>query len=217
MFEVKGIFCGVRAKAGALRRHRRQSDRHEGRIAEHLPLLSRADPVAPADESLSPARALRTQPCQRAAAAPSSTAWTRPQILVQDPKALNRLHLPAPATKQEPPTKGTAPELDTPATKFGRAVWVVEGAGGADQPIIWPYSHPALRRPKAPLFATSAKRSPNALRARGQVERERGQEPSHRGPRPAPAPRSGPRKVLRQEDRRGVSNREAPAIIPASP
>ena len=28
-------------------------------------------------------------------------------------KALNRLPLPAPATKQEPPTRGTAPELDT--------------------------------------------------------------------------------------------------------
>ena len=34
------------------------------------------------------------------------TAW--------HPKALNRLLLPAPATKQEPPMKGTAPELDTP-------------------------------------------------------------------------------------------------------
>ena len=100
--------------------------------------------------------------------------------------------------------KGRSARL-SPATKFGRAVWVVEGAGGAYQPKIWPYSHPALRRPKAPLFATSAKRSPNALRARGQVEREREQEPSHRGPRPAPAPRSRPRKVLRQEDRRGVS------------
>ena len=77
--------------------------------------VERRDPgiqLATVDESLSPARALRTQPCQRAAAAPSSTAWTRPQILVQDPKALNRLHLPAPATKQEPPTKGTAPGLD---------------------------------------------------------------------------------------------------------
>ena len=101
--------------------------------------------------------------------------------------------------------KGRSARL-SPATKFGRAVWVVEGAGGAYQPKIWPYSHPALRRPKAPLFATSAKRSPNALRARGQVEREREQEPSHRGPRPAPAPRSRPRKVLRQEDRRGVSS-----------
>ena len=100
--------------------------------------------------------------------------------------------------------KGRSARL-SPATKFGRAVWVVEGAGGAYQPKIWPYSHPALRRPKAPLFATSAKRSPNALRARGQVERQWGQGPSHRGPRPAPAPRSGTRKVLRQEDRRGVS------------
>ena len=100
--------------------------------------------------------------------------------------------------------KGRSARL-SPATKFGRAVWVVEGAGGAYQPKIWPYSHPALRRPKAPLFATSAKRSPNALPARGQMEREREQEPSHRGPRPAPAPRSRPRKVLRQEDRRGVS------------
>ena len=100
--------------------------------------------------------------------------------------------------------KGRSARL-SPATKFGHAVWVVEGAGGAYQPIIWPYSHPALRRPKAPLFATSAKRSPNALRARGQVERQWGQGPSHRGPRPAPAPRSRPRKVLTQEDRSGVS------------
>ena len=101
--------------------------------------------------------------------------------------------------------KGRSARL-SPATKFGRAVWVVEGAGGAYQPKIWPCSHPALRRPKAPLFATSAKRSPNALPARGQMERERGKEPSHRGPRPAPAPRSRPRRVLRQEDRRGVSS-----------
>ena len=63
-------------------------------------------------ESLSKARALHTKPCQRAAEGPSSTAWTRPQILARGPKALNRLLLPAPATKQEPPTKGTAPELD---------------------------------------------------------------------------------------------------------
>ena len=66
-------------------------------------------------ESLSKARALRTKPCQRAAEGPSSTAWTRPQILARGPKALNRLLLPAPATKQEPPTKGTAPELDKTA------------------------------------------------------------------------------------------------------
>ena len=64
-------------------------------------------------ESLSKARALRTKPCQRAAEGPSSTAWTRPQALARGPKALNRLPLPAPATKQEPPTRGTAPELDT--------------------------------------------------------------------------------------------------------
>ena len=33
---------------------------------------------------------------------------------------MNRLLLPAPATKQEPPTEGTAPELDTrpPAAPF---------------------------------------------------------------------------------------------------
>ena len=54
----------------------------------------------------------RATPCQRAATAPSPTAWTRPHIQVQDPKALYRLHLPAPAPKQEPPTKGTAPGLD---------------------------------------------------------------------------------------------------------
>ena len=104
--------------------------------------------------------------------------------------------------------KGRSVRL-SPTPKFRRVIWVVQGAGGGDQPKIWPYSHPALRHPKAPLFATSAKRSPNALRARGQVERERGQEPSHRGPRPAPAPRSRPRKVLTQEDRRGVSTTSA--------
>ena len=76
--------------------------------------------VSPATvvESLSKARALRTKPCQRAAEGPSSTAWTRPQILARGPKALNRLLLPAPATKQEPPTKGTAPELDTSGPFF---------------------------------------------------------------------------------------------------
>ena len=35
------------------------------------------------------------------------------------PKALNRLHLPAPATKQEPPTKGPAPGLDNSAQGAG--------------------------------------------------------------------------------------------------
>ena len=75
-------------------------------------------------ESLSKARALRTKPCQRAAEGPSSTAWTRPQILARGPKALNRLLLPAPATKQEPPMKGTAPELDTEGmfTGYGKSI-----------------------------------------------------------------------------------------------
>ena len=31
---------------------------------------------------------------------------------------MNRLLLPAPATKQEPPTEGTAPELDIGALSF---------------------------------------------------------------------------------------------------
>ena len=110
---MKTVRSEVPPALAAARSSYRPAAKAPVRIAEHLPLHSRADPVAPADESLSPARALRTKPCQRAAAAPSSTAWTRPQILVQDPKALNRLHLPAPATKQEPPTKGPAPGLDT--------------------------------------------------------------------------------------------------------
>ena len=63
--------------------------------------------------SLSPARALRTQPCQRAAKGLSSIAWTRHHTLARGLKATNRLLLPAPATKQEPPTEGTAPELVT--------------------------------------------------------------------------------------------------------
>ena len=74
--------------------------------------------------------------------------------------------------------KGRSVRL-SPTTKFGRVIWVVEGAGGANQPKIWPYSHPALRQPKAPLFATSAKRSPNALPARGQMEGVRQQKPSN--------------------------------------
>ena len=68
--------------------------------------------AATAIESLSKARALRTKPCQRAAEGPSSTAWTRHHTLARGPKALNRLLLPAPATKQEPPTEGTAQELE---------------------------------------------------------------------------------------------------------
>ena len=100
--------------------------------------------------------------------------------------------------------KGRSVRL-SPTTKFGRAVWVVEGAGGAYQPKIWPYSHPALRRPKAPLFATSAKRSPNALRARGQMERKWGTQPSN-PPRMAwPTEVSATFNVPDQEDRRGVS------------
>ena len=74
--------------------------------------------------------------------------------------------------------KGRSVRL-SPTPKSGRVIWVVEGAGGADQPKIWPYSHPPLRHPKAPLFATSAKRSPNALPARGQAERQWGHGPSH--------------------------------------
>ena len=62
-------------------------------------------------ESLSTARALRTQPCQRAAKGLSSIAWTRHHTLARGLKATNRLLLPAPATKQEPPTEGTAPDL----------------------------------------------------------------------------------------------------------
>ena len=64
-------------------------------------------------ESLSTARALRTQPCQRAAKGLSSIAWTRHPNLARGLKATNRLLLPAPATKQEPPTEDTAPDLDT--------------------------------------------------------------------------------------------------------
>ena len=41
----------------------------------------------------------------------SSIAWTRHHTLARGLKATNRLLLPAPATKQEPPTEGTAPEL----------------------------------------------------------------------------------------------------------
>ena len=65
-------------------------------------------------ESRSKARALRTQPCQRAAKGLSSIAWTRHLTLARGLKATNRLLHPAPATKQEPPTEGTAPDLDTP-------------------------------------------------------------------------------------------------------
>ena len=50
---------------------------------------------------------------RRGAEGPSSTAWTRHHTLARGPKALNRLLLPAPATKQEPPMEGTAPELVT--------------------------------------------------------------------------------------------------------
>ena len=67
--------------------------------------------AATAFESLSTARALRTQPCQRAAKGLSSIAWTRHPTLARGLKATNRLLLPAPATKQEPPTEGTAPDL----------------------------------------------------------------------------------------------------------
>ena len=63
-------------------------------------------------ESLSTARALRTQPCQRAAKGLSSIAWTRHHTLARGLKATNRLLLPAPATKQEPPTEDTTPDLD---------------------------------------------------------------------------------------------------------
>ena len=111
----------------AARSSYRSAAKAPARTAEHLRLLSRVDPVAPVEESLSPARALRTQPCQRAAAAPSSIAWTRPQIQVQDPKALYRLYLPAPATKQEPPTKGPAPGLGNLVPFF--FVFVVCGVG----------------------------------------------------------------------------------------
>ena len=67
--------------------------------------------AATAFESLSTARALRTQPCQRAAKGLSSIAWTRHHTLARGLKATNRLLLPAPATKQEPPTEDTAPDL----------------------------------------------------------------------------------------------------------
>ena len=50
--------------------------------------------------------------CQRAAKGLSSIAWTRHHTLARGLKATNRLLLPAPATKLEPPTEGTAPELD---------------------------------------------------------------------------------------------------------
>ena len=66
---------------------------------------------ATAFESLSTARALRTQPCQRAAKGLSSIAWTRHHTLARGLKATNRLLLPAPATKQEPPTEEPAPDL----------------------------------------------------------------------------------------------------------
>ena len=46
-----------------------------------------------------------TRPCQRSAAAPTSIAWTRPHIQNQDLEAPYRLRPPAPAPKQEPPTK----------------------------------------------------------------------------------------------------------------
>ena len=55
----------------------------------------------------------RAHSCQRAAKGLSSIAWTRHHTLARDLKATNRLLLPAPATKQEPPTEGTAPDLDT--------------------------------------------------------------------------------------------------------
>ena len=59
--------------------------------------------------------------------------------------------------------KGRSARL-SPATKFGRAVWVVEGAGGAYQPKIWPYSHPALRR-RAVSFSDGRNDLPTAIRA----------------------------------------------------
>ena len=52
--------------------------------------------AATAFESLSTARALRTQPCQRAAKGLSSIAWTRHHTLARGLKAMNRLLLPAP-------------------------------------------------------------------------------------------------------------------------
>ena len=49
----------------------------------------------------------RANPCQRPTAASTPIAWTRPHIQIQDLEAPYRLHPPAPAPTQEPPTKGT--------------------------------------------------------------------------------------------------------------
>ena len=96
----------------AARSSYRPAAKAHARIAELLPLHPRTDPPCShrlrvaLDGTSSP-----SQPCQRAAKGLPSIAWTRHLTLARGLKATNRLLLPAPATKQEPPTEETTPDL----------------------------------------------------------------------------------------------------------